>query len=112
MTEFRQILEAVLDGVIVVDDRGRVEFVNSEACRMLETSSEAAVSARLREIVGPGHAVARVAETVLGEGRSVIQDERRIERRMGADVIVDVAASPLVNEQDLESFLEAGRSAA
>ena len=100
MTESRQILEAVLDGVIVVDDRGMIEFVNSEACRMLETSAEAAVAARLEEIVGPDHAVAKVAHAVIGEGRSVIEDERQIERRMGADVLVDVAASPMFNEHD------------
>jgi two-component system nitrogen regulation sensor histidine kinase GlnL len=98
--DFRQILDAVIDGVLVVDDHGCIEFVNSEACRILDTSSEAALSARLEEIVGPDHAVAKVAQAVLGGGRSVIEDERRIPRRMGEDVIADVAASPLVDEGD------------
>jgi two-component system nitrogen regulation sensor histidine kinase GlnL len=100
MRDFRQILDAVIDGVIVVDDHGCIEFVNSEACRILETSAETALAARLEEIVGPDHAVAKVAHAVIGGGRSVIEDERRIARRIGDDVIADVAASPLLDETD------------
>jgi two-component system nitrogen regulation sensor histidine kinase GlnL len=89
------ILDAVLDGVVVVDADGRIEFVNAEACRILEASDETAAAAPLEQIVGPDHAVAKVAQAVAASGRSIIESERRIRRRFAADVVVDVAASPL-----------------
>jgi two-component system nitrogen regulation sensor histidine kinase GlnL len=89
------ILDAVLDGVMVVDAEGRIEFVNAEACRILETSDETASGAPLDRIVGPDHAVAKVAQAVAASSRSIIESERRVRRRFADDVVVDVAASPL-----------------
>lgn len=101
MRDLRQILDAVIDGVIVVDGDRRVEFVNSEACRILETSAEAAIASRLEDIVGPNHAVAKVVQSVLEGERSVIESERRIERRFEDAVVADVAAS-LIFENNTE----------
>jgi two-component system nitrogen regulation sensor histidine kinase GlnL len=92
------ILDAVLDGVVVVDADGRIEFVNAEACRMLETSNETAAGASLEQMVGPDHAVAKVAQAVAASGRSIIESERRLSRRFVDDVVVDVAASPLYDD--------------
>lgn len=91
----KRILDAVLDGVVVVDADGRIEFVNAEACRILEISAETAAMAPLEQIVGPDHAVAKVAQAVAASGRSIIESERRVQRRFAPDVDVDVAASPL-----------------
>ncbi len=96
----KRILDAVLDGVVVVDPDGCVEFVNAEACRILETSAEASSSAPLDQIVGPDHAVTKVAQTVAASGRSIIETERRVRRRFAPDVVVDVAASPLCDESE------------
>ncbi len=37
--DLRSILDAVFDGVIVLDEDARVEIVNGEACRILEQSA-------------------------------------------------------------------------
>lgn len=96
--DFQRVLDAVLDGVVVVDADGHVQFVNAEACRILETSAEAAASSRIEQIVGPDHAVAKMVQTVLGTGRSCIESERSVQRRFDEDVMVDVAASPLLED--------------
>lgn len=97
--ELKKIIDAVLDGVVVVDEDGCVEFVNAEACRILGTSAEAALSERIDDLVGPDHAVAKVAHAVLGSGRSCIESETRLQRRFEGDAVVDVAASPLFEER-------------
>ena len=43
--DLHSVLDAVLDGVVVLDAEGRVESVNSEACRILETSAESCAGA-------------------------------------------------------------------
>ena len=93
--DLQKIIDAVLDGVLVVDEDGRVEFVNAEACRILGASAENALAARIEDLVGPDHAVAKVAHAVLGSGRSCIESETHVRRRFEEDVVVDVAASPL-----------------
>ena len=95
--DLEDVLEAVLDGVVVVDREGQVEFVNGEACRMLETSAEFAA----------GQPIARVADaafdalvrSVLGLGRPAVEDDRVLARRFSPDLIVDVAAAPLWDDQ-------------
>jgi two-component system nitrogen regulation sensor histidine kinase GlnL len=96
--DLQRVIDAVLDGVVVVDEDGRVEFLNAEACRILETSAEAATASRIEHILGPDHAVAKVVQTVLGSGRSCIESERPVRRRFAEDVLVDVAASPLLED--------------
>ncbi len=94
-----RVLDAVLDGVVVLDPGGRVERINSEASRLLETSASTAQGSPIELLVGPDHAIARVAQRVLDGGRSAIETERPIARRYADDVVVDVAASPLFDEQ-------------
>lgn len=96
--DLQRVIDAVLDGVVVVDEDGRVEFLNAEACRILETSVEAAILTPLDQIVGPDHALAKVVQTVLGTGRSCIESEQPVLRRFEPDLVVDVAASPLLEE--------------
>ena len=40
--DLHRVLDAVLDGIAVLDTEGRVELLNAAACRILETSAEAA----------------------------------------------------------------------
>ncbi|MGH0032755.1 MAG: two-component system sensor histidine kinase NtrB [Myxococcota bacterium] len=94
--DLQKIIDAVLDGVVVVDEDGHVEFVNAEACRILGTSAENALADRIDDLVGPDNAVAKAAHAVLGSGRSTIESETRLPRRFQEDVVVDVAASPLL----------------
>jgi len=92
------VLEAVLDGVVVVDREGCIELLNTEACRMLETSAEAAGGAPLARVVDDP-AFGALVRSVLETGRPAVQDDRCLARRFAPDLVVDVAASPLWNER-------------
>jgi two-component system nitrogen regulation sensor histidine kinase GlnL len=89
------VLDAVLTGVVVLDADGRVEFLNTAACRILETSDESARGVAVEGLLGPGHAVARLARAVLASGGSAVENACPVERRFEPDTTVDVAASPL-----------------
>jgi two-component system nitrogen regulation sensor histidine kinase GlnL len=96
--DLHDVLEAVLDGVVVVDRDARIEFVNGEACRMLETSAEAACGEPLGRVVAdPGFE--SLARSVLETGRPAVQDDRTLGRRFSPDLVVDVAASALWDER-------------
>jgi two-component system, NtrC family, nitrogen regulation sensor histidine kinase GlnL len=96
--DLQEVLEAVLDGVVVVDGEARIELLNGEACRMLETSAEAASGEDLGELVGDP-VFAALIRSVLATGRPVVQYDRVVPRRFSPAVIVDVAASPLWDER-------------
>jgi nitrogen-specific signal transduction histidine kinase len=95
--DLKDVLEAVLDGVVVVDRAGCVEFVNGEACRMLETSAEFATGLPLARVADA--AFEALARSVLELGRPAVQDDRVIARRFSPDLVLDVAAAPLWDEQ-------------
>jgi two-component system nitrogen regulation sensor histidine kinase GlnL len=94
--DLQDILEAVLDGVVVVDRETRVELVNGEACRMLETSAEFAAGLPLARVADP--AMDALVRSVLELGRPAILDDRALARRFSPDLILDVAAAPLWDE--------------
>lgn len=90
-------LDAVLDGVVLLDVDGDIEFINPEACRLLETSPTASLSNSIETLIGADHSIAKLARSVLASGRAAIESDHTIERRVDADVVVDVAASPLMD---------------
>jgi two-component system nitrogen regulation sensor histidine kinase GlnL len=94
--DLKDVLEAVLDGVVVVDRDTRVELVNGEACRMLETSAEFAAGLPLARVAGP--AFEALARSVIELGRPAVQDDRVLARRFSPDLFLDVAAAPLWND--------------
>lgn len=89
-----QLLEAVLDGVVVLDRDGGVEHVNSEACRILASSFEALRGRPVEELT-PAPAIARAARRALGQAASAVVHDQALERRLEPAVRVDVATSPL-----------------
>jgi two-component system nitrogen regulation sensor histidine kinase GlnL len=92
------VLDAVLAGIVVLDAEGRVELLNSAACRILETSAEAALDRPVETLFGSEHSVPKMVRAVVKTGGSVNESELRIERRGGEDLVVDVAASPLFDD--------------
>lgn len=96
--QLQTILDAVLDGVVVLDSSGQVELLNAEACRILESSSASAAGAPLEKLLGPDHAIPAVTQSVLRDGRSAIADEVAIERRFSDDLIADAAVAPLFED--------------
>jgi two-component system nitrogen regulation sensor histidine kinase GlnL len=109
--DLQSVLDAVLDGVLVLDTEGRVERVNTEACRILETSAETSAGTPIEKLVGSQHPLAGLARRVLDSGRSAIADELSLERRLDADLIVDAAASPLYEGLELSGVVIALRDA-
>jgi len=95
--DLQDVLEAVLDGVVVVDGEGRIELVNGEACRMLETSAEFAAGLPLARVADA--AFDALVRSVRELGRPAIQDDRVLARRFSPDLILDVAAAPLWDDQ-------------
>jgi two-component system nitrogen regulation sensor histidine kinase GlnL len=97
--DLQSVLDAVLDGVIVLDREGRIEHVNPEACRILEVSAESAASSPVEALLGAEHAVARLSRSVLATGRPAIEDEVAVERRGASGLEVDVAVSPIDTQE-------------
>jgi two-component system nitrogen regulation sensor histidine kinase GlnL len=91
------VLDAVPDGVVVLDDAGRVELSNAEACRILGTSAEASLGQPIEKLVGASHPIAMLARRVLGTGRGAARSELGVAQRFGGELMVDAAASPLAD---------------
>jgi two-component system nitrogen regulation sensor histidine kinase GlnL len=87
-----------LDGIIVLDAAGRIEHLNSEACRMLESSEETAVGVPIAELVGADHPIAELAEAATQHGRSAIRDDVTLTRRFAGNLVADAAVAPLFEE--------------
>jgi two-component system nitrogen regulation sensor histidine kinase GlnL len=96
--DLRGVLDAVLAGILVLDDEGRVELVNSAASRILETSAESAQGLPVERLLGSDHSIAKLARSVLSSGRDAADSERRVERRGAEPMVVDASASPLFGD--------------
>ncbi|HEY8156566.1 MAG TPA: ATP-binding protein [Myxococcota bacterium] len=96
----KSVLDAVLDGVVVLDEAGRIELSNAEACRILGTSAEAALGQPLEKLLGPRHAIRTLARTVLETGRGAAWSELGVAQRFGGELMVDAAASPLLDGEN------------
>ena len=93
--QLQSILEAVVDGIIVLDAAGRIELMNSGACRILRTSAESMLGASMEKLLGRDHAIATLARSVRQSGRSAVEDEIAIDQPPpGESLVADVAASP------------------
>jgi two-component system nitrogen regulation sensor histidine kinase GlnL len=96
--DLSDVLEAILAGVVVVGPAGRVEELNSVACRLFGRSREAALGCAIEELVPPGHAVARLARSVLARGSAISDADCELEPQRGERIPLDVSASPLQAE--------------
>jgi two-component system nitrogen regulation sensor histidine kinase GlnL len=96
--DLADVLEAILAGVVVVGPAGRVEELNSVACRLFARSREAALGCAIEELVPAGHAVARLARSVLARGNPISAADCELEPQRGERIPLDVSASPLQAE--------------
>lgn len=96
--DLTDVLEAILAGVVVVGPTGRVEELNSVACRFFGRSREAALGCAIEELVPPGHAVARLAHSVLTRGSAISAADCDPLPTRGEALSLDVSASPLQGE--------------
>jgi two-component system nitrogen regulation sensor histidine kinase GlnL len=93
--DLRHVIDALQAGVVVLDRAGRIEQLNAQACRFLQLPAEAVLAAPVERLAGAGHAMSRLARSVLASGLSAQESDLRLERRHDAGALLDVAASPL-----------------
>ena len=94
--DLQGILDALLEGVVVLDDAGRVEFSNTEARRLLDAAAfETSAGKQLTDTLGPDHPLARIVERVRLSGRPAIHDEVDFPRPLATPIPVDVSVSLL-----------------
>jgi two-component system nitrogen regulation sensor histidine kinase GlnL len=96
----RDRLELALDsmhvGVVVVDERGRVEFQSAEASRILGISARATLGQPLDALLGAAHPAVTLLREGLEHGREVASNACAIPRRMpGERLVADLSASPI-----------------
>ena len=96
--DFEGLLEALVDGFVVLDAEGRILRLNSEASRIFETSTEHALGRTIGDVLGKGHALALLVDQVLGSGRPAVQDGVPVELRHGETLEVSVSFSPVEGE--------------
>lgn len=82
----------------MIDADGRVELLNSAACRILETSFEVAGGLPLEAVLGPEHPVSTLARDVLESGRAAVLNDHPIRRRSAPEIVIDISVSPLLDE--------------
>jgi two-component system nitrogen regulation sensor histidine kinase GlnL len=100
--DLESMLDAVPDGVVLLDASGEVESLNSEACRILETSTEAAVGRPIEDLLGEDQSFAKLSRAVLADGRAVIEREHPVKERQGDALVIDASASPLFHGDTLD----------
>jgi two-component system, NtrC family, nitrogen regulation sensor histidine kinase GlnL len=93
--DLQGIFDALLVGVVVLDDGGAVQFVNSEASRILGASDQHMPGKVLIELLGPDHPLCPILDRVRSSGRASIHDEVEFPRRDAPALPVEVAASPV-----------------
>ena len=102
--DLQGIFDALLEGVVVLDDDGRVEFSNGEARRLLDTALEGSAGKHLADTLGPEHPLSRIVERVRQSGRPAIHDEVEFPRarvEIEDEQVVSVNR-PVVTSEDVE----------
>lgn len=89
------VLDAVLDGVVVLSPIGEVTWLNQEACQILETSLEAGLGQPLDSLMGPNSHFSALIAGVQQTGRPIVDDEVPLQRLFGPIRVVAVSISPL-----------------
>ncbi len=93
--DLQDIFDALLVGVVVLDDSGAVQFVNSEASRILEASDQNMPGRILVDVLGPDHPISDILARVHSTGRASMHDDVEFPLRFADPLPVDVAASPV-----------------
>lgn len=91
--DLQGIFDALLEGVLILDEEDRIERVNPEARRLLGLAIEGTPGRTLSEVLGTDHPVCGVVERVRRSGRASIHDEVEFPQRFENPIPVDVAVS-------------------
>jgi two-component system nitrogen regulation sensor histidine kinase GlnL len=91
--DLQGIFDALLEGVLILDEADRIERVNPEARRLLGVAHDVTPGRTLGAALGLDHPVCRVVERVRRSGRASIHDEVEFPQRFESPIPVDVAVS-------------------
>ena len=94
-SDLQGIFDALLEGVVILDEDGRVELSNGEARRLLDGPGAPEAGKPLRDVLGPDHPLCQIVERVRRSGRPEIHDEVEIPRRLAPPIPVEVSVSLL-----------------
>ncbi|MCP4040049.1 MAG: PAS domain-containing protein [bacterium] len=97
--ELQSVLDAVLDGILLIDSGGCIEDANAEACRIFGTSAESIRGVSIERLVDPGRAIVNLARRVIETGQPFVQDEVVFERLGEPALTIDVSVSPLFDSE-------------
>lgn len=97
--DLAHVLDALPDGVVVLDGAGNVEQLNAEASRILELSRDSTAGRPVERLLGPDHAVARLARAALAAGGTSLESDCPVPQRFGPALVIEVAAAPLFDDE-------------
>ncbi len=95
--DLQGIFDALLEGVVILDDLGRIELANSEATRLFDATRELTPGEEFAKVLGADHPACEIVARVLRSGRASLHDEVEFPRRLAPPLPVDVAVS-ILNE--------------
>ncbi len=96
--DLRNVLDAVLDGVIVISAEENIEEMNASACRILACSAEQARGQKLLDFIAENATVADLLHGALRKGRSVVAGELWLARPPHTEALLELSAAPLFDE--------------
>ena len=91
--DLKGILDALLEGVLVLDDADRLLFLNAEAARLLGAPGDARAGRPLAALIGADHPVCQIVERVRTSGRPSIYDELELPQRLPHPIPADVSVA-------------------
>jgi two-component system nitrogen regulation sensor histidine kinase GlnL len=94
-SDLQGIFDALLEGVVILDEDGRVELTNGEALRLLDGYGAPEMGKPLRDVLGADHPLCQIVDRVRRSGRPAIHDEVEIPRRLAPPIPVEVSVSLL-----------------
>ena len=93
--KLEDVLEALVDGVIVLDDDGCVRQLNGEASRILDTSAETLIGASLVDLLGAEHPITLLVHDLRDKRRATIQRDVTLPDSEQNSLEADIAIAPL-----------------
>ena len=93
--DLHDVLEALIEGVVVLGANAEIRTANAQACRILECSIENAAGLRIEEALGDEHPVVDRIRRTLSSGRATVDNEVDFLNRSSGPLIVDIAVAVL-----------------
>ncbi len=98
--DLEQVFEAILDGIVVVDEHGRIERVNGAARRILgiAQTTTGPLEGEPLEILRGAHLFERELRRTLEDGISCVVHDLSFDRGDDAETVIDIETVPLTTQ--------------